>query len=279
MPEPITITQPETPALSEENVKMLAELDGQPVEEEGGEQLLAGKYKSVEELEKAYKEAQRKLSQPKEEQPVDQEPAEEGEEGEAEEGEEQPTGNAREIYGEVIGSRLEEAGVDFQSMSDRFASTGQLEDGDYSQLEEAGFTRDMVDAYLAGLNYKATQDSQLAVQEVAAIKQEYGGDAQYNAMIQWAVDNLPQAEIDAFNQVVNGQPLNVVRLAVAGLHAKYTGAVGREPKLVSGRAPKASADTFESTAQVVEAMKDPRYSNDPAYRKKVEAKLARSSIM
>lgn len=258
---------------------MLAEMDGQAVEEEGDEQLLAGKYKTVEELEKAYKEAQRKLSQPKSDEPAaeegDQEPTEEG----AEEGEEQPTGNAREIYGEVIGGRLEEAGVDFQSMSERYASTGQLEDGDYSQLEEAGFTRDMVDAYLQGLTFKATQDNQLAVQEVAAIRQEFGGDAQYNAMIEWAAANLPQEEIDSFNQVVNTQPMNVVKLAVAGLHAKYTGAVGREPKLVSGRAPKASADVFESTAQVVEAMKDPRYSSDPAYRKKVEQKLARSSIM
>lgn len=279
MPEPITFTNEETPALSPQNIQALETEQTQQAEGEEPS-LLAGKYKTVEELEKAYKEAQRKLSQPREDQPAGQEPTdEEGEGAEEGEAEEKPTGNAREIYGEVIGSRLDEAGVDFQSMSERFTQSGALQDGDYTQLEEAGFTRAMVDAYLSGLNYQANKDSQLAVQEVASIKQEYGGEAQYNAMIEWAATNLPQEEVDAFNQVVNGQPLNVVRLAVAGLQAKYTGAVGREPKLVSGRAPKGATESFESTAQVVEAMKDPRYASDPAYRRKVEARLAKSSIM
>lgn len=275
MPEPITITQPETPALSEDNIKMLAEMDGEQPQEESGD-LLAGKYKSVEDLEKAYKELQSKLGQPREEVDSDDEEIE----PEVEEQEEQPpVQSAREIYGDVVGSKLEEAGVDYQSMSDRWAQNGQLGDEDYSQLQEAGFSREMVDAYLQGLNYQATKDNQLAAQEVAAIRQEYGGDAQYTAMIEWAAGNLSKAEVDAFNQVVNTQPLDVVKLAVAGLHAKYTGAVGREPRLVSGRAPKQAGDKFESTAQVVEAMKDPRYESDPAYRRKVEQKLARSSIL
>lgn len=261
---------------------MLAEMDGEQPQEESSGDLLAGKYKSVEDLEKAYKELQSKLGQPREETSDEGDEADEEADGDEEEdqGEEQPpTQSAREIYGDVVGGKLEEAGVDFQSMSDRWASDGQLADEDYGQLQEAGFSREMVDAYLQGLNYQATKDNQLASQEVAAIRQEYGGDAQYAAMIEWAAANLAKSEVDAFNQVVNTQSLDVVKLAVAGLHAKYTGAVGREPKLISGRAPKQAGDKFESTAQVVEAMKDPRYESDPAYRRKVEQKLARSSIL
>lgn len=246
----------------------------------GEAQLLAGKYKSVEELEKAYKELQSKLGQgakppaATEADPDDQQEAEESDdESEA------PAGNAREIYGDFIGTRLEEANIDFTSMSDRWTQTGKLDDGDYSQLEEAGFTRDMVDAYLAGLNYKATQDSELTVKEIAAIKAEYGGEAQYSSMIQWAASNLPKDEVDAFNQVVNTQPLNVAKLAIAGLYAKYTAAEGREPRLIGGKASKQSGDRFESTAQVVAAMSDPRYSTDSAYRRKVEEKLRNSSVM
>lgn len=285
MPEAITFTESETPALSPENQEMLQALQ-QPSEEEGGE-LLAGKYKSVQDLEKAYKELQSKLSQGKSaadvDNDVDNEPAEaDDDEEEGEEGEEQeeaPAASARELYGEAIGSRLEEANVDFQSMSERWSQSGRLEDADYTQLEEAGFTRDMVDAYLSGLQYKAEQDSQLTVKEITAIKQEYGGDAAYAAMIEWAANNLPKEETDAFNQVVNTQPLNVAKLAIAGLHAKYTQANGREPKLLGGRASTKSGDRFESTAQVVEAMSNPKYKSDPAYRRKVEEKLARSSIM
>lgn len=275
MPESITFTENETPALSPENQEMLQAMQ-QPTDQEGGE-LLAGKYKSVEDLEKAYKELQSKLGAKAPEPAADDVDTEEGE-GEEQE-EDKPAGNAREIYGEVIGSRLDEAGIDFASMSDRWSQAGKLEDGDYTQLEGAGFSREMVDAYLAGLSYKAEQDSQLTVKEITAIKQEYGGDEGYAAMIEWASTNLPKEETDAFNQVVNTQPLNVAKLAIAGLHAKYIAAEGREPKLISGRPASKSSDKFESTAQLVEAMKDPRYAADPAYRKKIETKLARSSIL
>ncbi|MFZ9656653.1 MAG: capsid assembly protein, partial [Limnohabitans sp.] len=36
---------------------------------------------------------------------------------------------------------------------------------------------------------------------------------------------------------------------------------------------------FESTAQVVEAMSDPKYQADPAFRRKVQEKLARSNVL
>ena len=37
---------------------------------------------------------------------------------------------------------------------------------------------------------------------------------------------------------------------------------------------KLVSDVFESVAQVTEAMNDPRYAKDPAYRKKVEDKTS-----
>ena len=73
-------------------------------------------------------------------------------------------------------------------------------------------------------------------------------------------------------------PMAAVKMAVTGLHARYTAVEGREPKLIGGRASKGSSDKFESTAQLVEAMSDPRYSKDPAYQRKVQEKLGRSSI-
>jgi hypothetical protein len=274
MPEPITFTEQDTPALSPENVEMLQA-------EESGEEspgLLAGKYKTVEELERAYKEAQRKLSQPRQAEAEDDSQAEE-EEGE--EAEEAPAQSAKEVYGDLIGGRLEEAGIDFSDMNTRWQQTGELTGDDYTALEEAGFTKDMVDAYLSGLQYKATQETQLAMQQVAEVKAEYGGEKGYGEMLQWAKSNLDQSEIDAFNEIVNTSTnIKAVKLAVSGLYARYSQATGgREPKLLGGRSPKSGGEKFESTAQVVEAMSDPKYKTDPAYRRKVEEKLARSSIM
>lgn len=278
MPEAITITQNESPALSPDNEAMLAALandgDDKPAE------LLAGKYKSVEDLEKAYKELQTKLSRGQSTAPEaeDNDAADSDETDGDDETDDKPAGDAREIYGDLIGGKLDDAGIDFQEMNVRWQQSGTLESGDYDQLAEAGFNRDMVDAYLSGLQYKAAQDTALSVKEVASIKESLGGEAEYNKMIQWAGDNLAPEEIEGFNQIINSQPMAAVKMAVTGLHARYTAVEGREPKLIGGRASKGSSDKFESTAQLVEAMSDPRYSKDPAYQRKIQEKLGRSSI-
>jgi hypothetical protein len=277
MPEAITITQSESPALSPQNEEMLAALAGEGDDKPA--ELLAGKYKSVEDLEKAYKELQSKLSRgeslpPKAE---DDNTADDQDGGDDEE-DDKPAGDAREIYGDLIGGKLDDAGIDFQDMNVRWQQSGTLESGDYDQLAEAGFNRDMVDAYLSGLQYKAAQDTALSVKEVASIKESLGGEAEYNKMIQWAGANLPPEEVEGFNQIINTQPMSAVKMAVSGLHARYTAVEGREPKLIGGRAAKGNSDKFESTAQLVEAMSDPRYSKDPAYQRKIQEKLGRSSI-
>ena len=277
MPEAITITQSETTALSTENEEMLAAMAGED-DKEG--ELLAGKYKSVQDLEKAYKELQSKLSRGESVAPESEDDgsADEGEAEPEDEEDGEPVGDAREIYGDLIGGKLEEAQINFQDMNVRWQQTGTLEPGDYEQLAEAGFNRDMVDAYLSGLQYKATQDTALSVKEVASIKQSLGGEAEYNKMIEWAAANLSADEVEGFNQIINTQPMASVKMAITGLHARYSAVEGREPKLIGGRAPKGSTDKFESTAQLVAAMSDPKYSTDPAYQRKVQEKLSRSSI-
>ena len=51
----------------------------------------------------------------------------------------------------------------------------------------------------------------------------------------------------------------------------------QEPNLVKGKA-STSVDTFESWAQVTEAMKDPRYTKDPAYQAEIQSKLRNSNL-
>ena len=144
MPEPVVIANEPAPAMAPDEQATLTENDN--VEIQGEEQLLAGKYKTVEELVKGYKELE--SQQGRADEP----------ETELAEGEEQ---SAKEIYGEFIGGRLEEAGIDFGDMSSRYAESGMLQDEDYGELEKAGFSRNMVDNYLAGLQYNAAQDLSL----------------------------------------------------------------------------------------------------------------------
>jgi len=274
MPEPLVIKQEPTGAMAPDAIDLSGD---EQVELKGPDgQLLAGKYKSVGELEKAYKELQSKLgSREPVDNEVDNEPAEVDEEAEAEE----QTQSASEIYGDFVGNRLEEAGIDYNDISNRWQQSGELSDGDYKQLEGAGFTRQMVDAYLSGLQYKAAQDTALTAREVMDVKSQYGGEQGYSEMLQWAGQNLSQEEINAFNKIVNGSnDMAQVKLAVAGLHSRYTAAEGREPRLLAGRSTRSAGEKYESTAQLVEAMSDPKYKSDPAYRRKVQERLARSSV-
>ena len=76
--------------------------------------------------------------------------------------------------------------------------------------------------------------------------------------------------------VSTGDP-NVIELAVAGLKAKYDNSNGYEGRMLTGKS-TSSSDVFRSQAQLVQAMADPRYDNDPAYRADVVEKLNRSDL-
>ena len=268
MPEAITISEPETGALSPEQEADAKDQALVNESEQNGPVKFAGKYESVEELEKGYAELQKKLSG-----------QEETTEEVSESKEEAAPANASEIYGEYIGSRLDEAGVDYQGMNTKWQETGKLDDDDYTALEGAGFSKDMVEAYLDGVQYRAEQDSQLAAKEVAAIKNEFGGEQVYNDMITWAAGNLDKAEVDAFNNMLKTSNPHQIRIAVAGIQAAYMNNAPREPKLVGGRTARADTTKFKSTAQVVAAMQDERYATDEAYRQEVQEKLSRSKVL
>ena len=82
--------------------------------------------------------------------------------------------------------------------------------------------------------------------------------------------------LDAFNSVIDqGNPV-AIQLAVAGMKAEYDNQEGYEGRMLTGKAAKAS-DGFRSQAELVQAMKDPRYATDPAYQQDVYDKLERSN--
>ena len=70
-----------------------------------------------------------------------------------------------------------------------------------------------------------------------------------------------------------------IYFAVQALDSKYTDAVGNDGQLLTGNRSAAQQDTsFRSQQELVAAMNDPRYDNDPAYRDDVVRKLNNSTI-
>lgn len=211
------------------------------------ESLLAGKYKSAEELEKAYKELEAKLgSKPDEEA--------------AEENKEEPKSETE------AKEAAENAGVDYASIEAEYQENGTLSEATYKDLADKGIPKEMVDQYIAGQE-AVVQQAQVKLQALA------GGEQGYNEMIQWAAENLSEGEKDAFNSSLNNT--NQAEFAIQGLYSRFKAAQG--PNLVKGQSNVGTTAGYQSKAEMTQDMHDPRYKKDPAFRAMVQRKLAKSN--
>ena len=238
----------------------------------------ADKFQSPEELEKAYLELQQKMGSQSGEPEAQAEPEAE----EAQPYNEDGTVDYEQVkadYGDELSSVFETNGIDPYEMSDYFyENEGQLSEDHYKQLDQAGFNRDVVDSYLRGLDDTSQPAKDLSDQEVAAVKNTVGGEEQYDAMVQWAGQNLPAEYVQGFDNLVNSGNVPAIQMAVAGLRGLYEANVGSEGNMITGKAPTNTGSVFRSQAEVVQAMNDPRYDKDPAYRQDVFDRLERSNI-
>ena len=111
---------------------------------------------------------------------------------------------------------------------------------------------------------------------VNEVKNFAGGEQAYQQMVDWASTNLENEDIAAFDSIINSGSVQAIKLAVNGLKSQYTEAMGNDGELLTGKAPVNQRDVYRSQAELVAAMSDRRYDNDPAYRQDVIAKLERS---
>ena len=123
---------------------------------------------------------------------------------------------------------------------------------------------------------EATRD--LTDAETNAIFNQVGGEASYNNLMEWASENLPDSYTKAYDDVIDKGNPYAIQIALAGLKAQYDANNGVEGNLRTGRAVVEKADVFRSQSEVIQAMNDPRYDVDPAYRQDVFTKLERSNI-
>ena len=263
------------------------------------EQLLAGKYKNAEELEKAYGELEKKLGEQnnKTDEPTDEAEVPETEEVSEEktetsevteenfylEGGEVNYDTVNEAYGEKLGNLFKDSNVDPWAISKNFTDNqGSITESDYKQLEGAGLSRQTVDAYLQGraveMGFTETSDSaDISDATVAEIKSAAGGEEAYSNMVNWASNNLAKNSVDAFDEIINTGSTDAIKLAVSGLKSQYEAATGSEGTMLTGKAPTATPKGLRSQAELVAAMNDPRYDADPAYRQDVITKLDQSN--
>jgi hypothetical protein len=233
------------------------ELDSLQVGErlaEQEQQLLAGKYKSAEELERGYLELQKRLS-------GKEEPEAEAQTEEPQQ-EEESTEEEVDLYDNIMESYR----------------TGEWDPELVSKVEGMSPV-DVANMFLEkGGAQQVQQTPQATEADIEQIQQAVGGSDEYRNMIQWAGQNLSEQEVAMYDAVMDrGDPLAMF-FAAQALNARYQDAVGYDGEMLTGSAPRNAGDAFRSQAELVAAMSDPRYDRDPAYRADVADKLERSNI-
>ena len=240
----------------EQNSLEVAEKLGQEEAE-----LYAGKFENAEELENAYLELQKKLGSKDEDNEVEDTTLDEDEyPDEVSDGVNLIT-QASEEYYENEGAISEETMERFKEMSSSDLVEAYMAIRDRNpDIDGGGYSEDLSDA------------------EMNQVYNSAGGEAEYNNLTSWAAQNLDESKMDAFNDIIDRGNATSIQIAVAGLRAEYEAQEGYEGRMLTGKAARSSGDIFRSQAEVVQAMNDPKYDRDPAYRQDVYDKLERSDL-
>ena len=240
--------------------------------QEAQDDLLAGKYKDAQELEKAYVELQKKLGEQGSGDSSKARDSEDNEQVESKEDSEET---------KETETNPEEYGILDDLWDQATSKNGEYSKETLDKLSKLS-TNDLAKLHLEWRRDAATKyvpkPPDFTEQNVQELKNIAGGEAKYNDMMKWAQGSLSEQEISMFDQVMEeGNPLSAF-FAVKALSYRYNDEQGYQGKMLTGNAPKTSGTQFRSQAEVVQAMSDPRYERDPAYRLDIMEKLERSNI-
>jgi hypothetical protein len=245
------------------------------------QQLLAGKFKSTEELEKAYLEVQRLIGQRGQKLPEPQEEA-------APLTPEQYTPElGKQLYGDTVATAIEAAEINPLEMAEKVYSGQDVSSYVDALVDKGGLPRQVVETYLQGIApAKAPSESSaasLTETDVSELKAMVGGEQQFQQLSQWAMDNLEPQELADYNAAVDSGNKAAARFALKQLQVRAAAAGTSEPKLIGGGS-AIKADVFESDQQAVDARskRDKNgkflYETDPKYRQWYDKTLSRSNV-
>lgn len=171
----------------------------------------------------------------------------------------------------------DKAGVDLTPYQQEYASSGDVSEESRQQIAESlkgvlgDNAREVVDQFIETRRVTHANDMRMYMDAA-------GGQEAYGNMVNWASENMDPSSIEAYNKQVNSGDRATVLFAIESLRTRYEAANGRAPQLVRGNAPRSGGLPYRSTAEMLTAMRDPRYKQDPAYRDEVQQRIAVSNF-
>jgi hypothetical protein len=201
----------------------------------------------------------------------------------------QPEFNADEQDSLQVAESLE--GAEQPLLAGKFKDQSSLEQAYLELQKKLGTPSDEVEAGKEGEQEEQTSDEenvleeedpsgeQLSEEQASQLFEMVGGEKAYKSMIDWAGQNFSKEEVQMYDSVMAKGDPNSIFFAVQALNSRYTDAVGNDGQLLTGKRSAAQQDAqFRSQQELVQAMNDPRYERDPAFRDDVMRKLQNSDI-
>ena len=241
---------------------------------------MAGKFKSTEDLERAYLEAQKLISQRGQQIP---EP-----ETQPELAPDQYTPElGKRLYGDTVSTAIEAAQINPLEMDQKAYAGEDVSPYVDALVEKGGLPRELVQTYLDGIKPQQApatggQPAVISEADVAELKAAVDGDQEFARISQWAVSNLSPQDLADYNAAVDSGNKEAARFALKAMKAMSGSGTAREPELIGGGAP-ARSDVFDSSQQAIDALNKRNesgkrlYEVDPKYRAWYEKTMARSN--
>jgi hypothetical protein len=253
----------------------------------GGDDLILGKFKTVEDMQAAYVALEKKLGTNTGDDgnglgdgadDADPGAGDDGDGSGPGEPDGEPEGGSDEgsefVYSEQLDAVLTNAEIDPKALAESYEADGEISEGDYEKLAKAGYPKEMVDAYISGLQKSAGETVAVTEAQIAEIKGLAGGDEGFSKVQKFIAETYTKEGVDAYNAVLNTGDVTKVKAAVGEAVAAYQKAMGTEGDLLGGN--KAATTGYADQAEFLEDMKNPQYKTSQAFRNAVDRKLAAS---
>ena len=170
---------------------------------------------------------------------------------------------------QAVSETLKDKGVDFEALSTEYQEKGALSEATYESLEKAGFPKNVVDAYVSGIEAQVSRFESTVL--------GYAGGAEGYKQLASFVQSLGDAEVETYNQILNSQNLGQINSLIKGYQAQMQLKHGTANPTIHGQASASQATSgYSSQKEMTAAINDPRYGKDQSYTSQVRQRIMKS---
>lgn len=194
---------------------------------------------------------------------------------------------------DALKARLKEAGgiyadERYEPFAVEFEKTGDLSAEALKKAAETfgipeAFVKSFVDSQKAARSVQPGQPTANDVKLATAIIEVVPNETDYRALLAWGKEGLSAQEQAAYNQALDRADEVTAKALLRDFNTRFL-ASGNAPgprdvtREGTGAAPTGGTTGFASSAEMQTAINDPRYAQDPAYRRSVEQRIHASTF-